>query len=301
MNARGFSLIELLIVFAICSLITGAIAAIVPPARTAFDQTPAAIEMQQRGRTAIDTIAQALRSAGSDVGAALDLGPFANLVPIALLSAPDDSGRRFSRLTAITPKPYPAQGILLTNQPGGGGSLTLATTNCPNVKDVCGFVAGATAAIADGTGRFDLFVVASTHPGARRLTPLIPFAQPYTSGSIVVEVDAYTFRLETQPDGSRTLVRETGAGAVQPIVDDVTELAFEAFAAADDGTPTQIHSDVLGDGPWWPGGPDGEYDDDLFRLRRIDVSLRLQAREAGLRKAVPEQVYQAAITLRNAP
>lgn len=301
MNARGFSTIELLVVFAICSLITGAIAAIVPPARAAFDQTPAVIDIQQRGRIAIDTIAQALRSAGSDVGAATALGPFANVVPAALVAEPDESGRRFSRLTSITPKPHAAQGMLLIDQAGGGGPLTLAVTSCPSVNDVCGFRAGTTAAIADGTGRFDLFAVASTHPGARRIMPSAPFTQPYAAGSIVVEVDAHTFRLETQPDGSRTLVRETGGGAVQPIVDGVSELSFAPFGGADDGALMRLNAGVLEDGPWWHGGPDGIYDDDQFRLRRVDIGVRLEAREAALRGAVPQQFFHAAITLRNAP
>ena len=75
--------------------------------------------------------------------------------------------------------------------------------------------------IADGAGRFDLFTVAATDRGLNSLSSSVPFAQPYPAGSRVVEVDAYTYRLDAQPDGSKTLVRETVAGAIQPVVDHV--------------------------------------------------------------------------------
>src|ERR1051325_3455490 len=59
----GFTLIELLIAVAITLLIAGAWAGVRPAARAAFDRLPAELEMQQRGRTAIDTLSQALRAA----------------------------------------------------------------------------------------------------------------------------------------------------------------------------------------------------------------------------------------------
>src|SRR5688500_8551189 len=88
--ARGFSLVELLVALAMCSIIAAAIGAIVPPSRAAFEQTPAALELRLRGQTAIDAIRQAVRSAG-----------ITNVVPPIALSAPDPSGERFTRLLAI--------------------------------------------------------------------------------------------------------------------------------------------------------------------------------------------------------
>ena len=53
-RVRGFTLVELLIAMAITILIAGAIAGVAPQARAAFERVPADLEMQQRGRTAID-------------------------------------------------------------------------------------------------------------------------------------------------------------------------------------------------------------------------------------------------------
>ena len=211
----GFSLVELLIALAICSLVSAALGAMVPPSRAVFEQTPAALDLQQRGRSAIDAIAQAVRSAG-----------ITDLVPPLVLSAPDPSGERFTRLLVIARARYAAEGRLDADQQGSSGDLLLADASCPAVNDVCGFRRGASVVIADGAGRFDLFTVTATDTGLQRISSSVAFAEPYPAGSSVIEVDAYTFRLDTQPNGSTTLVRETVAGAVQPIVDHVGSLAF---------------------------------------------------------------------------
>ena len=45
----------------------------------------------------------------------------------------------------------------------------------------------------------------------------------------MIEVDQHTFRLAEQADGSYSLVRETAAGAIQPIVDTSARLSFEVL------------------------------------------------------------------------
>ena len=252
----GFSLIELLIALAICSVVTAAIASLVQPARAAFDRVPATLDLRQRGRTAIDVIAQALRSSG----------PLAQVVQTVRLSEPDESGSRFSAITVIAPAVNPAQGVLAHDQPGNGAALTLGTERCPAIKDVCGFTEGAIAVIADGAGRFDVFEVASAHAPSRRVTPSAAFAEPYPQGSLVFEVTADTFRLEEQEDGTFALVRETAAGAIQPIVDFVTGLAFES--------------------------PD---------LHRVMVMVTIQASAALLRRPVADQLFQTSVGLRSQP
>jgi prepilin-type N-terminal cleavage/methylation domain-containing protein len=212
---KGFSLVELLVALAICTIISAVIGAVVPPSRAVFEQTPAALELQQRGRTAIDAIAQAVRSAG-----------ITNVVPPMVLTVPDSSGERFTRLLAIARTLHGAQGTLAADQQGSSGDLLLSESSCPAVNDVCGFTRGATAAIADGSGRFDLFIVKATNQGLHSVSSSEAFAEPYPAGSLVIEVDAHTFRLDAQPDGSKTLVRETVAGAIQPIVDHLAGLSF---------------------------------------------------------------------------
>ena len=62
------------------------------------------------------------------------------------------------------------------------------------------------------------------------------------------EVGLDTYRLEPEADGSRTLVRQTAAGAVQPMVDNVAEFELSSRCVR------------------------------LDRLTRVDITVRLGAR-----------------------
>jgi prepilin-type N-terminal cleavage/methylation domain-containing protein len=297
MHRTGFSLVELLIAMTICVVISAGIAAVVPPARVAFERIPAELDLQQRGRTAVDTIAQAIRAAGSTVIVSDELGPLAGVVPAVIPSDLDPSGTRFLRLKVIAPRPNAAQGILSQHQAGPHGDLVLSSSRCPGVPVVCGFTSDTTAVIADGSGRFDVFTIASAQAATDTLTPARQLVPPYAAGSIVVEVDVYTFQLDAQPDGSHALVRVTAGGAVQPIVDRVTTLHFEPYTLDADGELMPIPIEDLSDGPWWSTGPDGDYDDDVFRVRRLQMTLTTQA-------AYPlnaQRTFRFAVFLRNVP
>jgi hypothetical protein len=119
--------------------------------------------------------------------------------------------------------------------------------------------------IADGAGRFDLFTVAATNSSSNSMSSSVAFAGPYPAGSVVVEIEAHSFRLDTQPDGSKTLVRETVAGAIQPIIDHVAELSFQASGA------------------------------------ELDMKLVLQAAPSAAYRRVGDRVFRGAVFLRNWP
>jgi prepilin-type N-terminal cleavage/methylation domain-containing protein len=294
---KGFSLVELLIALTICAVISASMAAVVPPARAAFERTPAELDLQQRGRTAIDVIVQAIRAAGSDMIVSEEVGPLAGVVPAVIPFGPDSSGMYFLRLKVIAPRPNGAQGILVEHQASSTGDLVLSQARCPDVQVVCGFVKDATALITDGSGRFDVFTIASAQALTARLTPARPLKPPYVAGSVVVGVDVHLFRLDLQADGSRTLVRVTAEGAVQPIVDRVNSLHFEPYALNASGVPTPMPVAELTDGPWWSSGPDGDYDEDIFRVKRLDIALSLQAAHP----LTVERTFRFAVVLRNAP
>ena len=167
----GFTLIELLIAMTITVLIAGVVASVAPPAREAFDRVPAELDLQQRGRTAIDALSQALRSSGKNVAATELLGSLSGLLPTASVSEPDESGA-FTELTVIVPVRDAAQGCCQRIKPGPAAADHSRDRHIvPNVKDVCGFTPGSTAVIADGAGHYDVLPIASTDAGARRMTP----------------------------------------------------------------------------------------------------------------------------------
>lgn len=307
-NDRGFSLLELLVAVTVCALLSGALAGVVVPARAAFDSVPATLDLQQRARTGVEVMVSAIRSAGADVAATTDVGAVAAVMPAVIVMAPagtDDRAGQFSAVYVVAPVVNASQGVLNRDQPGPQGVLTLgAGFGCPAVGDVCGFIPGAQAAIVDGTGRFDVFVVASTLAGRRELTASAAFSAAYGAGSAVVEVTAHLLHLVDQGDGTRALVRETPGGATQPIVDNVTGFGIEAWGGH---PPARFSHTQVGDGPWLPGGPNGLYDADVLAIRRIDFWIRVGPSSDSLRLAagrsplywVPDRTLHASISLRN--
>jgi type II secretory pathway pseudopilin PulG len=270
----GFSLIELVVALGIIMSIGAVVARLVPSARIAFDRVPADLDLQQRGRTAIDLLSQALRSAGRNVAATTSIGQLSDLLPTVSVSDPVGIGGMFRTITVVVPVVDGAQGVLKVDQAGPGDLLTFATSPCPSFGDVCGFSPGTTVMIVGGDGSHDVFVVATTMAGATWLTPNHSLSRAYPAGSVIVEVDQYTFRLGGQPNGSMSLIRETAAGAIQPMVDFVGDLSFEV------------------EGESMPAG--------FVRLRRVAVSIRLQAQTESTRRMLGDRVFRTAIKLRNA-
>jgi prepilin-type N-terminal cleavage/methylation domain-containing protein len=296
MTSRGFSLIELLVALTISLVLSAGIVAVVPSARAAFELTPMEIDLQQRARTTIDVITNAVRATGADAVASVEFGPLSGVVPAVILSDVDAEGR-FTRLKVIAHQGNGAQGVLDRHQGGPGGALTLAAALCPSASIVCGFVRDVSALISDGSGRFDVFTVAGADASTDRLTVRRPLSQAYPAGSFVVEVDVYTIQLDVQPDGSRALVRVTAGGAVQPLVDRVIGLWFEPYSMNDTGTLQKMPAEMLTDGPWLRGEPDGDYDEDAFRVKRVDVAVTLQPAAP----ATGDRTFRFAVFLRNAP
>ena len=273
-TSTGFSIIELLIATMVTILIAGAIAGVAPHARAAFDRVPADLDLQQRGRTAIDVLSQAIRSAGTNVAATKSLGALSDLLPAVSVSGEEEPDV-FTELTVIMPVRDAAQATLETDQPAPGGAMTLAAAPCPNTKDVCGFTPGSTTVVADGNGHFDVFPVAAINSVTRQLTPAQPLSQSYPEGSVLVEADRFIFSLREQPDGSYSLVRQTAAGAVQPVVDFVSGLAFEVTG----------QSAAAG----------------FLQVEQVDIWLSVEAPSDALRRVIPDRVFRTSVRLRNVP
>ena len=74
--------------------------------------------------------------------------------------------------------------------------------------------------------------------------------------------------------GTPQLVRANDEGSDFPMVDHVVGLQFDYFPA--DGIP--IDAAALYDGPWLPSDTDAmKFDADLLRIRRVRVTLRIEA------------------------
>ncbi len=263
----GFSLVELLVALTICALLSAAVAGVAPRARAAFDAAPEVLDMQQRERTVADLLTRALHSAAL-ISATRDDGTAGEVVPAVVLLEPDADGTRFHAVHVLSAKGH-GRGVLDADQVGPSAALRLQPdANCPTAGEVCGFARGATAVVADVDGRFDVFTIAATNQVAHTLSPTTGFDAAYPAGAVVIEVFADLYRLARQADGSSTLVRETAAGAVQPMVDNIKELSFAPWRQAE-------------------------------VLKRIDIAVRLGASSADVHRRVPDLSRRLSIALRN--
>lgn len=267
MRSGGFSLIELLVAMTVCALLSGAIAAAAPPARALFDATPEILDLQQRERTVADVLARSLRSAASIRATDPDGLPGPAAPAVALLD-PDEDEERFHAVQVIALSGL-GRGVLAVDQATPSSALVLRPgPPCPAAGDVCGFVTGMAAAIVDLEGRHDVFTIASINKGAYSIAASRTLDRAYPTGSALFAVSADTYYLDEQPDGSSTLVRETAAGAIQPVVDFVTELNLA-----------------------------GSYRADL--LMQVDLMVRVGARTALPGRPVPARTRRLAVALRN--
>ena len=186
----------------------------------------------------------------------------------------------------------------------------------------CGFAEGTTLLLVDASGQYDIFTVTAVdgmvltvrHLGAN---PSMPFA----AGSPVVAIESSSITLNRT---NRTLRLYDGDANDLPLLDDVVDLRVWYFGEGEppvwprppdgqanclyaaDGTyesallPVlgapgrliELTPDVLTDGPWCGAG-DTQFDADLLRVRRVRLSVRLQAGDAAVRGTDPLQFVNA--------
>ena len=99
------------------------------------------------------------------------------------------------------------------------------------------------------------------------------------AGDVPITAETYYLR-RGGAAGTSQLMHYDGVETDAPVVDHVVALAFDYFEA--DGS--ELDPATLQDGPWSPGDvPTGAFDADLLRIRRVRVTLRVQAARAALR------------------
>jgi hypothetical protein len=91
--------------------------------------------------------------------------------------------------------------------------------------------------------------------------------------------DTYYLRSDIATNAFQ-LMRYDGAETDLPVVDHVVKLEFEYFGA----DQMRLAPSTLQDGPWSPDDTDANrFDADLLNIRRVRVTLRVQAARAALR------------------
>jgi Prokaryotic N-terminal methylation motif len=322
-SERGFSLLELLVSTAIMMVVTGAIFSMVNPSHGTAQAQPEVSDIQQRMRIGSDTLFKELMMAGAGpyfgdrTGSLLNF--FAPVLPrrLGLINADDARVFRSDTLTlSYVPNSYSQTTIELAMPPQSTELKVTYPPNCQVPRELCGFEQGQTVIIFDETGHFDTFTLTQVQNDAAHVQHRgTQLNYTYAAGSTITQIVSYTYYRNA---ATNQLVRYDGANTETPIVDNVVDLRFDYFGdpesptkpdpgvagganclydamhnlvglptlTADEGSLAILKPSQLTDGPWCGGG-DTEFDADLLRIRKVRMTLRMQASNAELRGSNP--------------
>jgi hypothetical protein len=320
-SEAGYTLIELLVSTAIMITVTGAIFSLMNPAQGNAQTQPEVADMQQRMRIANDTIFKELVMSGAGpyqgpvTGSLVNF--FAPILPRRVgFQNPDPPAtfrddtitlsyipNSYSQTTISQAMPTPSAELKVTDQ-----------SNCPaDASNLCGFKEGMDVIIFDQSGNFDIFTITEVQDAAAHLQHRgQDLSKAYDVGASVTQIVSYTYYLNTQ---TNQLMRYNGYTEDEAIVDNVVDLKFEYFGdpnppvqpkppageanclydaagnyvnmpilAADEGSLAPLPGAMLKDGPMCGGG-NNQFDADLLRVRKVRVTMRVQAANPALRGA----------------
>jgi hypothetical protein len=317
----GFTLTELLISTAIMLTVTGAIFSLMTPAQGSAQSQPEGADMQQRMRVGAETIFKELVMAGAGPYQGATTGSLVNFFAPILprrtgrTDADATRGAASVKTDAITlayiPNSY-SQTTISNAMPNVSAELKVFDQpNCPRGRELCGFEAGMDVIIFDTTGNFDTFTITLVQDSAGHLQHRQqPLNYPYAAGAQVTQIVSNTYYLNRQ---TNQLMRYNGGDEDIAIADDVVDLRFDYYGdpaspllpkppagvanclydaagayigpaplPPTDGSLAVLPAAILSDGPYCGSGPN-EFDADLLRVRKIKVTLRMQAASASLR------------------
>ncbi len=318
-NESGYTLIELMISTLIMVTVTGAIFTLMNPAQGSAQAQPEVADIQQRMRVGNDTLFKELVMSGAGpyqgpvTGTLLNF--FAPIIPRRIgYSTPDAATvfktdtvtlsyipNSYSQTTISASMPTPSSELKVTDQP-----------NCPaDQGNLCGFKDGMDVIIFDTSGSFDVFTITHVQDAAAHLQHRgQTLSKSYDVGASVTQIVSNTFYRDAT---TNQLMRYDGYETTTPLVDNVVDLRFDYYGdpnpptlpkpplgeanclydaagvlqglpvlTADHGSLATLPGAMLKDGPMCGGGSN-QFDADLLRIRKVKVTMRLQAASSTLR------------------
>ncbi len=312
-NDRGFTLVELLMACLIACTLIGALLHMAVTAQHAVRTQGDSGDLQQRLRAATDMMQRDLMAAGSGPGGAALIGTFSPIVPgrIGQRGADPEMSFHDDRISVLYVPDTRSQSVVLIGMGAPDAPLAIdpAWPGCPAGGN-CGFDAGDRVLVfqpGDPDGGYDVFTVSDAAGG--QILPGAGLSRRYPAGARVSTVVQRTYHLDR---ATGRLMMYDGAQSDLPIVDHVVDVRFTYFADpsatsvaipasgssscayASLGPPVSRLQDLGGaaltaltpvqltDGPACGLAP-LRYDADLLRVRRIRVTIRLEAESAVLR------------------
>lgn len=309
----GFSLVESIVSMGLMVLVTVAVFDLANPSTTVSQTQPEVVDMQQRARVGSDMLFRDLFMAGAGVYSGPKTGAlntfFAPIIPrkMGFQNADNWDVIRQDALTiAYIPNTY-SQTTIRDAMPHPSAELKVEPMpNCPINDKLCGFKEGMTLLIFDKEGHFDFFTVTEVQIDSAHLQHNQGMlSYPYQPGAIVTQAEAHTYYFDA---ANKQLRHYDGYQSDVPVVDNVVGLSFEYFGTAEapltpkppmgvanclydaagnhvPGMPTlateggslaTLPLSMLNDGPWCGDGQN-KYDADLLRVRKVRVTVRVQA------------------------
>jgi type II secretory pathway pseudopilin PulG len=310
-SESGFSLVELLVATTMLLVVLGGFMSAATPAMQVARSAPEGVDAEQRARAGADLLMRDLYAAG----AGLDAGPLAGslmgyfppVLPRRLVGGLD--GPTAARADAISLLWTPAtlaQSTLAAPLAGTTTATLAASPGCLVTLPTCHFLPNIHNVIFDDSAHFDLFSVEQATGGDLTLRALgTASGHAYAAAANVSEIQARIYYFDPV---SRTLRMSDGDATDVPVLDDVVRFRVDYFGstspparpkpplgvanclydAAGTWLPPAVAADEVADGlaamplaaftdgPWCGSGL-AAFDADLLRVRRIRVTLGLQA------------------------
>ena len=203
-SASGFSVLEMLVATGIILGIIAGVLSLVGLASGAFYSQPEVSDMQQRLRVAVDALARDLLMAGAGMYSGAAAGPlgdyFAPVMPYRLGARAEDPPGTFKNdtVTLVSVPPTAAQTTT-------GEAVTAQTAQfrvnvlpgCPAGDEACGFEAGMSIVVFDGTGAWETFTVTEVQGAALSVRHIGQAStSAYAAGSYVAQARLQTYHLK---------------------------------------------------------------------------------------------------------
>lgn len=240
-DARGFTIVELLIASAIMLVVMGAVFSLVDPGQATYRTQPEVSEMQQNLRIAQNALYQDLAQAGagpylgSNAGSLLQY--FSPLLPYRAEIQDPKAGvvYRENALTVMYVPQTTAQIRIQSEMPASSAVIDVTPeAGCPVGDALCSFDVGMRAVIFDiSGGAYDVFTITQVLNSPTRIQHnLDKFSTPYPKDSVVTQIASNTYYLlANAATGTSQLMFSTGlvltnGQTALPLVDNVVDLRF---------------------------------------------------------------------------
>jgi Tfp pilus assembly protein PilV len=290
-GARGYLLIELLISAVIMSVVLGVLVQLAIAAHSAVSVQSEAADLQQRLRVAVSRMQHDVALAGAaPVRGAPLLGPLSDHLP-PVRPARTGEVRRDPALSFFSDRislVFAAEAYsqtLLSAAAMAGQSTIFLDANAPGCPrdGVCGLSAGRRVVVFEpgsGSGRHEVFTVAAADATTGSITTAVPLSDAYPAGAGLAPVVQRTYYRDAREN--RLMVYD-GERSDLPLLDHVVDLRFTYYGDSGPGTDVRLMaSGEFVDGPALGTGANA-FDGDLLRIRRIAVTVRLEAESPAFR------------------